>query len=359
MQYRDVDILSSKTVGDSGTETVDLDVTDPITELAVVVGVTNDSSAVDGKIPTNIITKVELVDGGTVLASLTGPELAADFCYNAGRYPPHWYDEQATNGQSVTLPMRFGRFLGDPLRNFDPTRFRNPQIKVTWAKASGHASGSVTLGVRAKLLADVPGASSCLFTKAVRGFTSASSGVEETELPTDYPIRRLYVGAYLQDNVPASILTHFKLDCDGGKFIAFDMGSWAMCEEAERAFGYFHVRQFVKASNGDTKDCWLGNALYAALSAGDPGYISNAIASGNPFAYIWSYSHAGAAASAILFEMGAFGCLPHSVFAYPFGLPDDPSTWLNAGAYRSVKLLLTQGTASCPVSILVQQDRPI
>jgi hypothetical protein len=47
------------------------------------------------------------------------------------------------------------------------------------------------------------------------------------------------------------------------------------------------------------------------------------------------------------------------MFPIQFGDEDDPSTWLNAGAYRKIKLNLTQIFAGLTCTLLVQQDRPL
>jgi len=359
MQYRDVDILASKSVGDAGTETIDLDVMDPITELSILIDLTNGGSALTDDTPTEIVTKIELVDGGTVYSSVTGAQAVAAYFYDAGRYPPHWYDEALSAGQHITIPLRFGRFLGDPLRNFDPSRLRNPQLKVTWAKLSAHLTAYVKLGVRAKILDGVSGAGACLLNQAVRAFTTAGSGIESTELPTDYPIRRLYVHPLYGTEVPPYIITNFKLDCDEGKFIAFDHDGWAMVEEAEKQFGYGQVRRNLIVTTGDNHDTQWGNCIAAMLAAGVQGDIVSGNTSGNRACLCYTMTHAGGAAAAVPTEALFTGCLPEGMFGYGFGLPDDPATWFPAPAYRKVKLLLTQGIASATCTILVQQDRPI
>lgn len=359
MQYRNVDILASKTVGDTGTETIDIGLLDPITEITVVVGLTNDTSAVIDDTPVEVVSRIEIVDGGTVYASLSGAQAVANYFFDAGRYPPHWFDEVASAGQSLSIPLRFGRFLGDPLRNFDPNRLRNPQIKVTWAKLSGHLSGSVSLAVRAKVMGDVPGAGSCLLTQAVRSFTTAASGIEGTDLPTSYPIRRLMVHPLSGTEVPAYILTHFKLDCDGGKFIPFDLGSWAFLEEGEKQYGYGMVRRRLIVNTGINHDTQWGNCLSAMLAAGVQGDIVTGNTSGNRACLCYAITHAGGAATAVSTEAQFWGTQPEGTYGYQFGLPDDPATWFNAGAYRRLNLELTQGIASAVCSILVQQDRPL
>ena len=357
MIYREVDILAGQTVADSGTKTIDLDVTEPITELEALIGVTNGASENDDKTPQTIVSKIEIVDGGTVYSSLSGQEACGVFFYDAGKYPPHWYSEAASEGQSVTIPIHFGRFLGDPDYNFNPAALRNPQLKVTWNKDSAHLTNTVTLGVRAKVLTDQAAASQCIFTKSVRSFTSASSGDEPTDLPTDYPIRRLLIRPYSTGEVPASIITNFKLDCDQGKLVVFNISGWGLCEEVEKTFGYAHVRRTLVLDNDDYTETWIGNCFAGSGACKDGGYLVNLWCSGNPKAWSHVVSHAGTGGSDVEVEALFYGALPENIFAYQFGRPDDPATWFPAPSFRNVKLILKQGIASADVSILVQQVR--
>jgi len=357
--YRDVDILPKKLVGDSGTETVDIDVTDPITELSITLDLTNGGAKALNRPPQNFISKIEVVDGGTVYASLTGPEAFAVFFYETGHVPVHLFSEVASEAQAVILPLRFGRFLGDPLRNFDPTKLRNPQVKVTWAKDALHLASSLYLTVKAKLLSGVPGASSCLLVNDVRSWTTAASGDEDTELPTDYPIRRLFVRPWLSEPCAANILSRYKIDCDAGKFIPLDMSGWDLQEEIERIFGYAHIRHDIYATNADKKQTWLGYTMGASVATAASGYIANLWCSKNSYGVIYGFKHDGTGMDEQKCEMLVYGCLPHNVFCIPFGLPEDPATWLPATAFKSVKLRVTQAEADATAYIAVQQDRPM
>jgi len=359
MQYRQVDILSRENVADSGTKSIDLDVLDPITELAITFDLKNGAADVAAHLPVAAVTRIELVDGGTVYASLTGEEAVAIFAYQTGHYPAHWYSETLSENQSVTIPIRFGRFLGDPLRNFNPAKLRNPQLKITWATDAQHLTAYCYLTVRGRILEGVAGAPSCLLPKAVRTFTTAASGIETTELPTEYPIRTLYVRDWLAGACPRNILSNWKLDCDEGKFIAFDITGENLQREIEDIYGYLEIRQNVEATNADQIQAWLGAAYggYASIAGG--AYKTQVWASGNPYVVVYGSDYNNAAFDDQKVELTCRGSLPHSTFAIPFGLPDDPASWFNAAAYRKVKLLLTQGEADCEASIVVVQDRPL
>ena len=359
MQYRDVTIQPAMAIPNAGTATIDIDVTQPLTQIEVFMGLTN-AAAVAPDLPVHTqVQRIELVDGGTVYASLTGAQALADFAYNARKYPPTWNDERANSGQNATFPIRFGRYLGDPLRNFDPTKLRNPQIRITWINNALHLAGSKTLGVRAKIMDGVAGASSCLFTTAVRAFVTVAAGIEVTELPTDYPIRRLYF--QLNTGVPVSpaVITWARLDCDEGKFVALDRSTWELAEEAEEIFGTFMIRNWYNVNSLMWRETWLGITHIVAASTETANTFVNARVGDDGRTQLVGASDAGAALALADVETGAFGALPHSMFPIQFGDEDDPSSWLNAGAYRKIKLNLTQGIAGLTCTLLVQQDRPM
>lgn len=359
MQYRDVDIQPPMAIVNAGTATIDIDVTQPLTELEVVMALTNAGAPTPDLPISQIVSRIELVDGGTVYMSLDGSQLASEFFYKAGKYPPVWMDYRANNGQNFTFPIRFGRYLGDPLRNFDPTKLRNPQIKVTWINNALHLAGSKTLGVRGKIMDGVAGSSQCLFTTAVRAFVTVATGIEVTELPTDYPIRTLYVQPYLVFRAAPIIVTNLRLDCDEGKFIAFDRSGWSMSEAVEEIYGCLQLRITHNLSNGAQPETWIGitHGCYVTPQV----FTQNAhgLTSDNGFVTVQGQDAAHAPLANVDVELIPFGTLPHGMWAIPFGIPDDPASWLNAGAYRKVKLLLTQGLAGALCTILVQQDRPM
>jgi len=359
MMYRDVEILSTVTVADSGTKTVDLDVTEPITELVVRVKLTNESSHNINKIPTLIVSKLEIVDGGTVYASLDGPQAAAGYFYETGQYPNHSYHERQDWGQDVHIPLRFGRFLGDPTRNLDVSRLRNPQLKITWAKDTLHLTNTVQLGVRARVMGDVAGASAALLTKSVRAFTTVGSGIEETELPTEYPIRRLFIQPYALATPPHYVLSQFKLDCDAGKFIPFDLDiyEWMALTEQER--GHCTVRQRPMITNQEYRESYIGRTYWGTAFSPSTQYMTGCSCALQSNPLIYANFHDGTPASDLGLECGFVGTYPHNVMCLTFGLPDDPATWFNAAAFRKVLLKLTQVSAAATCTILVQQDRPL
>jgi len=357
--FREVSIMSRKTVGDAGTETIDFNVDEPITALNLIFRVVNGAAVAVNVPPENCISKIEIVDGGTVYYSLSGPEAMAVAVYESGKWPWAFYNDGANAGQKVRIPLYFGRFLGDEEFSFSPSKLLNPQIKVTWAKDALHVTGGVSLGVYAKLMQGVAPATKALFTKNIRSFTSAASGIELTDLPVDRDYRRLFIRDYRPLGFIMEDVTHYKLDCDTGKLIVLDWDVYELAEHVRDVFGPVERTSQVCVTNGTWYEGWLANILGAALNSGTAGHIMNAWSA---TAGRWEAFITDAAAGALADEVATLtlhGCLPHHTFCYQFGRKDDPATWFKASKYGQVRLEMTQGVANCAIGLLLQQPRQL
>jgi len=357
--FREVDILASKSVADSGTETVDLSVDEPITELAVHFAVTNGAAVADNVPAESCISKIEIVDGGQVYWSTSGFEAIAAYVYESDKWPPTFMYELANGGQNVTIPLRFGRFLGDTQFAFSPTKLLNPQVKITWAKNALHLTAKCTLGVSARVMQGVGIPTSALMVKNVRTFTTASSGIEGTDLPVDLPYRRLYVRPYLTTEAMINLITNYKLDCDTGRLIVFDLSQWDFVELVERMFPLVSYRKYDAWDNAGTKYGWFGCTKSVCGNAATSGYIVSGETNEIDYFLTRAMLHDGSAATDLAVIAQVLGSCPESTLCYQFGLPNEPDTWFRANRFKSVKLNLTQGAASGAVGILLQQPRAI
>lgn len=362
MYYREAIIEDDKALGNSGTETIDINIIDPITELLLKFKLTNTTGTSADEPPEVAITKIELVDGGQVYMSLSGFEAVAAACYDKGFWPPHWYCEVASANQRLTIPLQFGRYIGDPEYAFDPTRLKNPQLKFTYAKDTAHLSGSLTLGVLAKVMEGVPAPGKALFYKTVESFSVAASGVHTTELPIDYPYRRVLVRAIVWDDstAPASIITHHKLDCDVGKLIVFDHDAAEFEDILRGFFGEFHIRKYdVQEAKSDGKMCLMAGRTVAIATPQNTNRMCQAWASGAVHYTLSVITDAGVEPTDEPVQTLITGEFPHSTYCYQFGDPDKPETWFNAPQFRDIDLKLTQGNSSAAASVVLQQPRSL
>jgi len=357
--YREVELLPIKSVGASGTETIDINVDEPVTSLDVYFRATNGAAVADTVPPEGCIDKIEIVDGGKVYWSTSGPQAVAAAVYETGKWPAGNNDERANNGQYILIPLLFGRYIGDEEFAFSPTKLLNPQIKVTWTRNALHTAAGYTLGIRVKTMQGVTSASRALMVKSVRSWTSAGAGIDGTDLPVDLDIRKLYIGLWKTMRLWSEMLTHLKMDCDVGKLIMFDITSARFVDMMKDFFPPVGHHATICMDDGVWKESFLGNLLGTAVNSGSPGYFANAWSAFASRYQQWSQTDAGVAAADVASTLYVEGYLPWTVLCYPFGRQQEPDTWFKASRYGQVKLELTQGEAAVPFSILLQCPTPL
>jgi len=359
VHYREVVLEDDKTLADSGTETFDLNIRDPITELILKYRVKNAGAVAADVPPEKTISKIEIVDGGQTYLSMTGYEAVAVACYDKGFWPPHWYAEVASSNQRISIPLQFGRFVGDREFGFDPTKLNNPQLKFTWAKDTLHATGEVSLGIIAKVMEGVGSPGRCLLTKAVESWTGGASGVKKVDLWSDYPYRRIFARSYLYGSTLANLYSHLKLSCDADKLVIFDCDSAEFQDILRTFFRPFQVRKMDSFETGaiDYKNCHVDGRTTCQGSVGTQYLNSMFWASGANY-YSMRVVDAAGAETACNVQVLITGEFPHATYCYQFGLADDPDSWFNAPSYKDIDLNLTEGGAAAN-SVLVQQPRSL
>lgn len=355
MNYREVEIMPLAVVGDSGTETIDLDVTDPITELVVYIKVKNGTSIIEDAPPEGIISKIEIVDGGQVWWSASGAQAMAVATYEKGRWPTTWLYEGPNGNQRTWIPIQFGRFVGDEQYGFNPNLLSNPQLKVTWSKNAGHLTNQVELGILAKLMQGVGAPSQALMTKIIRDFTTASSGEEPTDLPVDLPYRRLFYGAVLAGYSITSHFSNYKLDCDLGKLIVWDLAYREMHALCENEFGFFTYRKHDFVDSQRYVRTWMGRTMAAQIQSSGGSQILNAYTTSSDNYYVSAYSHDNVQQTDLSVVAHVTGSIPQGLICYQFGRKDEPITWFDPRVFKKVQLKLTQSLADAAASILLQQ----
>jgi hypothetical protein len=357
-------IESLRSLPDSGTYVTDINIVDPITAIWLEFRATNGSTSNVGNTVAENIQRVEVVDGGTTLLSLSGVELAGLYWQLFGRVPDQVVSENASVVQTLSVPILFGRWFGDDQFAFDPTRFKNPQVRIQWDLASvravgatGFASGSAFL----TLLADVvEGASKPVGMLTARSwdtFTSASSGVRITEMPTDWPYKALMIRAFEAGTAWTSTLTNVRLSADMGKFIAFDGRSVDFVRYNALYRPPLVMRHTLLRANGATA-VFVPKineqvTFHAVNTDTVIGYANTGVGQG-----ALSVITGGTADStARVIQSVVTGWAPYGCVLWEYGDPWTPDEWFPANAFRSVRIELTQGDADATCSIVAQQAR--
>lgn len=352
-----------KVLADSGESLTDINVIDPITALYFEMRAQNGATSNKAATVADVITEVSIIDGSRVLLSLTGYQLAALMWHEHGSIPYNLISESAGGYQNLYVPIRFGRWIGDPLYSFNPKAFNNPQIRVKWNLAAVRAVGAtgfVTATGRLSIIAHVvetaPDPVGMLTHKQHYAWSTAASGVESIELPTDNPIRNLLIRSWVAASGSLAGISNVKLTIDQGKHVPIDMSATDYKRMQSLGYPPFNYKHIFKAKNGDTLYALLKQDETLNLTGYDNditlAYTNDGIGQGTMGAYI-----AGAADTT---ERDRFaivsGWNPFGAVYMPFGDPRLPDSWLPAPNYRSIRLELTQSAAGAAASVAVTQE---
>lgn len=356
MNYRHAEIMASEDLGGAGTKIIDLDVIDPISRITLRhEPVTGDMTPIDT--PVINITKLELVDGSDVLYTLSGQEGHALNIFEKSA-PPINQIQYNTGGTSiVVINIDFGRYLWDRELAFDPKRFKNPQLKLTWDEdAFDGACGAHSFMIYGHLFDEKSIAPvGFLMNKEIKAYAPTAGAYEYTDLPTDYTMRKLIVQAYRKAGGARGLVVEYKLSEDNDKRIPFDGD-------------LNYLRSFLDVGLGEIEDSIFINAP----TAGRVGYATathlNSIAGYNNTAtnaFVISsvagnqFVIAPVTATANL-QLRCKGVNPHGCVCFPFGLQNDLTDWYEVTRLGNLKLRLKGGTSALgtdTIRIITQQLR--
>ena len=364
MKIRDDVLELDDDIGTSGTKIYNLDYKDPITGISLFFEATN--GATDNKnnpIERNI-SKIEIVDGSEVLWSLPGDVAYALYSQLNGAPANEYHTGATSDSPQVAIPILFGRELYDPELAFNPRNFRNPQLRVTFdeatvraAGATGFVSDSITLTILTHLMEDAPEPSGFLMCKDIEDYTSLGSGDHPTEMPTDYPYRMVMVRVYEAGTDLRSSITNYKLNCDGGKFVPFDIGAMEAVTRMTQFFKPTLKAGYDGIVATETVQTWIGIDLAQGVTA-HVGTIIAGMGSAWPAqASMFTYDDDGTDEVDSPLHWHVIGWCPHNLLIIPFGRLDILAEYFDARQYGTIKLVQSQGDADAEVNVCVQQLR--
>ena len=338
MNYRLATLLERTAFTADKTEKIDIDVVDPITQITVIYEPTNGNQSHGDGHPARCIEKIELIDGSDVLFSLSGVEAcAADFYHNK-REPAQ--EIFYTNGMtSVAIcNINFGRYIADIEMALDPTRFTNLQLKVTIdIDAGGSLSTSGYLSVLANLFDEKTITPiGFLMHKEIKSFTLADDAHEYTDLPTDYPYRKLFLRAQRYGYGPHQQIDSVKVSEDVDKRIPINH-SW---HHLFRTFSY-HLGPYNEWIIGPGS---AAAQYFYCTPCYFPRFASTqwrpAIGGGELAFY---QGHGGRfqqvqTASGPNWQCHVLGYAPHGVIEIPFGIQREVTDWYDVTGIKNLKL---------------------
>lgn len=353
MNYRYTKLLDTKTLGESGTEPIPIKIRDVLTAIRVMLIATNAGTTWSDQ-PAANITKVEVVDGSDSLFALTGKCAEAFDFYQRPRARKSMIEMRNGRGIACIFDINFGRFLGDRLLAFDPNKFINPQLKITWDIDVCQTDASAgTLEVHALAFdEDGPIPEGFIMTKEQKAYTPASGTWEYTNMPTDHIIRTLGIQAQVHGSNLATSLDEVKLSEDNDKRVPFNDTANNLARLFAAEMGeYSEFVRIVLTADQASYYCTPGyNTRVIAASSIDAKVVAVQTAQGGRF------DVEGEAAGQAQFQVNGF--LPHQVLAIPFGRRDVIEDWYDVTKVGSLKLSLKGGSASAGTyRIITEQYR--
>lgn len=324
MKYRTAVVLDRTDVGASGTKVVDINLRDVISRLWVTFRATCPTTPALTDHPAKAISKIEIVNGSDVLYALDGLESQALDFYDSGR-DRHDNGSLATAWTNVcNFYINFGRKLWDTMLAFDPKRFDNPQIKITFDEDAGITSVVANeLGIVADCF-DEKAVSPLGFLMAKEHFQYAptANGWEYIDLPSDFPIRKVMLGGRLANFWVGSMWDTFKLSEDNDKKVPFSLESEFFETWLSHNFGHY-VEHWATDLDATT-----GQRIYSCPTQGLVFSGNCYVSSGFTGAVPMGYSNLVITQDNIAIQsIDVVGDVPHGFFCIPMGDQDDLDDW--------------------------------
>jgi len=355
MNYRHVELLGLKTINADQTEIVDIDLVDPISRIIIDLRATNGAGGDSTGHPAEAVTSIEIVDGAEVLYSLTGMCAQALDIYHSGQHPRGgWFNYLPTTETEMRIALDFGRYLWDPTLALDPKKFKNLQLKVTHDISQGGMNPSACkMNINANVF-DEKAISPVgfLMSKEIKTWSGTAAAHEYTDLPLDFPYRKLLIQGLKRGSPPHWVLDVLKLSEDQDKRIVFNN------HFRDLMFGMARENAFIHETLTST-----------GVAAKRTNYITPTM-DVMGVANQWRNDTYGGAIGTYSGEGGSYefwsqvaqntvhhlsGWAPHGVLCIPFGNQQDIDDWYNVAKIGNLKLDITDGQTTTTSKIFIQQ----
>ena len=360
MNYRLATIMARLAVAADYTETIDLNLTDPVSQFHILYESTGVGAGSADHHAAKCITKIELVDGSDVLCSLSGQEAQALDFYHRKVEPANLSNYLSAQNAEMVFNINFGRHLWDPLLAFDPRKFTNPQLKITMNRSAGGVSSvagflTVLANIFDGKAVDPTG---FFMQKEIKEYGLGDGTHEYTSMPTDYPYRKLLIFAQTEAHAMDWLLTNIKLSENNDKKIPFDTTLYNYMRAVVGLLPPY--REHLIISGGATTmtfyctPCYWPRVQAASWEVSQVPYTQTAMGGDGGKGNVYLESAAGNC------DVEVEGWCPHGAIEIPFGLQDDPADWYNVTELGSLMLDIVSGggrTTADKVQIVLQQLR--
>jgi len=223
--------------------------------------------------PHDIISKLAVVDGSSVLKQMSGVQAAGIYPFDFGVVPPEHLDESLSVYQRFPFAILFGRYIGDRQFAINAKDFENLQFKIAHDLATVRAVGADSyLTNTAKLTVNVIRFENeeltpkgWFKTEEKKNFTTAAAGIEPVTLPVDHKYRRIFIRSFLTNS--ALGLSEITLNAGEGKFKPYDavLPRQLMQDNVRDYHLALEVIQVLHKQNADTFEANLYDTLPGGL----------------------------------------------------------------------------------------------
>lgn len=356
-------ILNRFTLTDSGTLTIPINLRDVITALWIEFRATNGANGNQANPVHSNVQAIELIDGGDVLSSISGAQAYAATHYGLGWVPYDLQVEFPGATANMVYCMRFGRYLGDTQYAFDPSKYLNPQVRVTWNLATVRAIGATsfvtatgTLTVYAEIMEGAAQPEACLHLKQLYQFVTGAAGIQPILLPTDQKIKAIMLrsanalGGFLYG------INNVKLQADQSKVVFFDTRTTDLVRYATLRNPRFSYKHYFYAANATTIFPLMktDETVAGQSDAGDRTFAYMNTGIGNGALAVFSAGVADVNQRNFIADVA--GWTPEWCTWIDLGDWGDPATWLDPTPYKSLQLELTQNAANGVASVVLENE---
>jgi len=356
MNYRKAIMLTSEACDSAGTKVIDFKGKEIISRIRIQLQLTNNGNTPTAH-PAAAISKIELVDGSNVLWSLSGRQCQALNFYGQEKQSVDLINYVDNEMSVPMMNINFGRWLWDEELAFDPTRFNNPQLKITYTLASGgSAPDAGTLEVVADIFDEIkPSPIGWLMAKEYFSYTLVASAKKYIDMPTDYPLRMLMIASLAAGKQPWEQYNEIKISEENDKRIPLDDKTSDLIKYILDEFGTYeemiHTTIPILDVTHYTAPTYEVNPVFNPCK-GEALYPIVGLSYGGTFAIKGSI--AGQVKGIVK------GYMPHGVMAIPFGDLWDANKWYDVTKLGSWELIITAGsgcTTSSTCQIVTEQLR--
>jgi len=354
MNYRKATMLSRESATTATTKTLDVKLNEKVSRIQVRYEPINNQSTPTAH-PAKCVSKIELVDGSDVLMSLSGQQAQALDFYDTGQGREYEMDMRNDMPDQEFFNLNFGRRLWDPLLAFDPTRFRNPQLKITHnLESGGSAPDAAYLSVYADVFDEKPVSPvGWLMAKNFHEYVTEASAYKEVTLPDDYVLRRILIQAITAGSTFTDNIDELRISEDNQKKVPIDIGLYQYIAGLMKKYGLFSEMIVSTFASSSSNYLYVTPGEYVNIAFGILGSATvyrNATGGGGR-ATVYASGLSADARSLVT------GYMPHGCLPVDFGDMDDLNDWYDITKIGSLELRLHSVAASITVKTLLQQLR--